>query len=307
MIDFTESNDIVTNADALRRRLADDGYLYFRTLLPAADVGALRSILASILADSRWLAAASNPDDLRAGPEAVGAGAYGFHGTYTAIQMRQEFHEFALHPILMELTEQVLGEPVFCHPMHICRISPPVTRAVSTPIHQDYRLIQGFIDTLTTWIPLADAPPGGGGLRVLRGSHKLGVLPVEPVDAPGGVAADVADDDPRWRSTSFTAGDVLLFPSLTAHGGLPNTSDRLRLSLDFRYQPLTAPISDYDGSFKPHHFPRVPDWRTLTRGWTSTASVETPTGLHLVPRLDPATPDMPAQPSRYVASAANTA
>jgi hypothetical protein len=37
-------------------------------------------------------------------------------------------------------------------------------------------------------------------------------------------------------------GDALIFPSLTVHQALPNlTQDRLRVSLDNRYQALSQP------------------------------------------------------------------
>ena len=300
MQQLTDSTEILADGPALQSRLADDGYLYFRRLLDGENVRELREIIVGILRDSRWVTENGDGAGLDAGDSAVGAGALGFHGTYTAIQMRQELHEFAVQPALIELAERVLDEPVFCHPMHIVRINPPVGTAVPTPIHQDYRLIQGTADTLTTWIPLADAPEDVGGLKVLHGSHREGLLPVEAVDAPGGVASDVSADDPRWRSTSYTAGDVLLFTSLTVHGGKPNTSKRLRLSLDFRYQSVREPVCDYDGSFKPHHYPRVPDWPTSARGWTSTSSIEVPAGVPLVPRLDPADPDMAVPSSRFV-------
>lgn len=300
MKELAQSNDILLDGEALRSRLSEDGYLYFRKLLPADGVRSLREVIAAILKDSLWLAENGDSENLLAGEHAVGAGTHGFHGTYTAIQMRQEFHEFAVQPALTGLAERVLGEPVFCHLMRICRITPPTSHAGTTPAHQDYRLIQGCADTLTTWIPLADVPPEAGGLQILQGSHKFGVASVEAVDAPGGVAADVPAEDPRWRSTSYTAGDVLMFPSLTMHGGLPNTSDKLRLSADFRYQPVNAPVSDYDGSFKPHHFPRVPDWPTITRGWTSTASVQMPAELRLVPRFDRTAPEIPVPASRFL-------
>lgn len=300
MREFTESTAIADDGAALRARLREDGYLYFRQYLPADAVDRVRASITSVLSDSCWLAEGTDPADLVASERAVGEGMQGFHGTYTAIQMLQEFHEFAVQPSLTELAARVLDEPVFSHPAHICRISPPVTQAVSTPPHQDYRLIQGSADTVTTWIPLADCPSDVGGLRVLAGSHRDGLLPVHHVDAPGNVSADLPDDDPRWRSTSFTAGDVLLFISLTAHGARPNVSDRLRLSADFRYQAVTAPVAAHGGIHKPHYYPTVPDWPTLTRHWTSTHSVEQPTGMQVVPRFDPHATDLPMPPSRFV-------
>lgn len=300
MRDLTDSTELLADAEALRARFSEDSYLYFRRLLPGDGVASVRRSILSVLADSCWLAEGADPEDLVAAARAVGEGVEGFHGMYTAIQMLQEFHEFAVQPALTDLTSRVLGEPVFCHPMHICRISPPATSALSTPIHQDYRLIQGCADTLTTWIPLADTPREAGGLRVLAGSHRLGVLPVRRDDGPGGMAADISDDDPRWRTTEFTAGDVLVFLSLTVHGAVPNRSDRFRLSADFRYQPVAAPVARRERGFTPHYYPTVPGWRTLTRGWTSTRSIEIPPDLVELDRFDFHADDVPTPVSRFL-------
>jgi ectoine hydroxylase-related dioxygenase (phytanoyl-CoA dioxygenase family) len=298
MRELTESTDLLPDWSAVRGRLAAEGYVYFRRLVPSADV--VRGLIATVLVDCRWLAPATDPDELVASELAVGEGEKGFHGMYTAVQMLQEVHEFALSSTLLSLAGGVLDEPVFCHPMHIFRITPPASRATSTPAHQDYRLIQGSADTLTTWIPLADTPATAGGLRVLAGSHRLGVLPVREHAGPGGQALDVADDDPRWRSTTFTAGDVLMFSSLTAHAAVPNVSDRFRMSADFRYQAVTDPVARRPDGFTPHYHPAVPHWRTLTRGWTSTHSVEAPAGLAELERFDYHAPDVPTPPSRFV-------
>ena len=300
MRELTESTDLLPDWPAVRARLAVDGYVYFRRLVPSADVATVRGLIATVLADCRWLAPGTDPGQLVASEHAVGEGEKGFHGMYTAVQMRQEVHEFAVSPPLLALAGGVLGELVFCHPMHIFRISPPVSQATSTAAHQDYRLIQGSADTLTMWIPLADTPAAAGGLRVLAGSHRLGVLPVRQHDGPGGQALDVADDDPRWRSTTFTAGDVLMFSSLTAHAAVANLSDRFRLSADFRYQAVTDPVAHRPDGFVPHYYPAVPHWRTLTRGWTSTRSVEVPAGLAEMERFDYHAPDVPTPPSRFV-------
>ena len=36
----------------------------------------------------------------------------------------------------------------------------------------------------------------------------------------------------RWASTNYSAGDVLLFTSLTAHSALPNDSNEVSFSME---------------------------------------------------------------------------
>ena len=48
----------------------------------------------------------------------------------------------------------------------------------------------------------------------------------------------------RWLTTEFQAGDVLVFTMFTLHCSLDNTSQRIRLSTDARYQPAAAPVDE---------------------------------------------------------------
>jgi ectoine hydroxylase-related dioxygenase (phytanoyl-CoA dioxygenase family) len=53
---------------------------------------------------------------------------------------------------------------------------------------------------------------------------------------------DVADDA-AFAAAPLAAGDAILFNCLTVHRALPNvTPDRVRISVDFRYQPASEPI-----------------------------------------------------------------
>jgi len=45
------------------------------------------------------------------------------------------------------------------------------------------------------------------------------------------------DANARFLTSSFEAGDALIFTMFTIHGSVRNTSDRVRLSADLRWQP----------------------------------------------------------------------
>jgi len=55
----------------------------------------------------------------------------------------------------------------------------------------------------------------------------------------------------KWVLGDLECGDVLTFHSLTVHQGRDNlTPNRLRISFDYRYQPLSHPI--LRSSMSPH-------------------------------------------------------
>jgi ectoine hydroxylase-related dioxygenase (phytanoyl-CoA dioxygenase family) len=76
-----------------------------------------------------------------------------------------------------------------------------------------------------------------GGLSVAAGSHKLGFTEDSYVFTKG-LFHEVPEDkyELDWRWSEFDPGDVIMFKNTTFHRGLPNTSNRIRLSGDFRFQ-----------------------------------------------------------------------
>ena len=138
-----------------------------------------------------------------------------------------------------------MGEAVLMHPRHIARMMFPVESTAPTPPHQDHIYIQGAKAVYTCWIPLGDFSEAMGGLQVMRGSHKVGLLPVRAAEGAGGRAVILDGLDQEWRHGDMEAGDAIIFHSLTVHRAIPNTfKDRVRLSVDYRYQPLSMPIEE---------------------------------------------------------------
>ena len=73
-----------------------------------------------------------------------------------------------------------------------------------------------------------------------------------------------------WHSTDYRIGDTLIFPALTIHMALPNvTEDRLRVSLDNRYQAVSDPIAEH--MTEPHLSSMSPfSWDETYENWDST-------------------------------------
>ena len=80
------------------------------------------------------------------------------------------------------------------------------------------------------------------------------------------------DDDElsgQWHTTDYEIGDTLIFHSLLVHRALPNfTEDRMRLSLDNRYQSVRDPIAEQ--MLLPHLSGLSPlSWDDVYANWQS--------------------------------------
>lgn len=246
-----DSSGLLGDREALLARSQRDGYLFFRALLPSQAVLAVRHDVLSQLDAHGWIQKGSRLDDGLIDEAAInevpddelrpdiGISAHG----YTDVQRVHSMHRLPHHPALMDLYQTLFGEDVFVHPRHIVRVMTSHHALVPTPAHQDFPLVQGSQNTWTAWFPLGNCPLELGPLSVLRGSHLNGYLPIQAAAGAGGLAAQLCDGETDWAGGDFTAGDVLTFPALTVHKALaPLTKERVRLSMDVRYQPASEPI-----------------------------------------------------------------
>lgn len=121
---------------------------------------------------------------------------------------------------------------------------------------------------LTMWTPLGDICPRIGGLTILEGSHRSPELlngyldrDVDRYCANGAEADAYANGEKGWNgslsknplairerfgsrwltSPEFKMGDVLIFGMAMVHGSLDNQTERIRLSVDTRYQRAREP------------------------------------------------------------------
>ena len=70
-----------------------------------------------------------------------------------------------------------------------------------------------------------------------------------------------------WLTTDYEIGDCLMFHSLTLHKALPNVTDnKLRVSLDNRYQSIESPVAD--NMLEPHMSTAYPlTWEEVYADW----------------------------------------
>ena len=260
---FLDSTDVVNDEIELRERAQRDGYLFIRGLLPTEVLESLRLQCLEIASDAGWVKkdtpladAIADLDSFCVEPQPE------YMGVYFHMYKLPEFQALQHHPNLIGVIEGILGEPVMPHARIIGRTIFPQREVFTTPPHQDFIPIQGTADTYTAWIPLSDIPPELGGLQIASGSHRHGVYDFKPAMGAGGIAVTNPLEG-TWVNNPFKQGDVLIFHSMAVHKGVSNASDRLRMSIDARYQKISDPIAP--GSLLPHAQPA--EWEDIYADW----------------------------------------
>jgi hypothetical protein len=269
---FLDSTPLLGDPEALRARGEEEGYLFFKKFLPREPLLELRRQMLTICAERGWLA---KGHDLMEGvfdmeafnlvTEAemrrtdVGVP----EETYRAVQKLELFHTLPHHPKLMALYRSLFDAEVLPHPRHIARMMTGHHAMTPTPAHQDFIHIQGTPKVWTCWFPLGDCPRDMGGLTVLRGSHRGGVIAVKPAAGAGNLGVILCPNENHWVEGDYELGDILTFTSCTVHKALKSRyPDRMRLSCDIRFQPAEEII--HEGSLKPHG---QWTWEELYEGW----------------------------------------
>jgi phytanoyl-CoA hydroxylase len=101
--------------------------------------------------------------------------------------------------------------------------------------HQDWRSMQGSLNSVVVWIPLHDIDRDLGALEIVPESHRLGLLSTEVVERFGKVER-FADAD--FQPVEVEQGDLLVFSAFLVHRSGTNSTDSIRWSCHFRYNDL---------------------------------------------------------------------
>jgi hypothetical protein len=238
------------------------GYALIRGLLPTGEIERLLIEITAVLQAARWIDSSSSPIERRASPVAACAdGDPAYREVNHLVFSLESFHRFPHHPVLQDVMKLLAGRELFIHPRSAARlIFPNFDRAV-IHAHQDHTAVAGDSESFTAWIPLHDCPLDMGPLRILAGSHRFGLQPTE--GATGYIRPGTERGD-GWVEGELAAGDVLIFHSLTVHEALPNLSDKLRISMDCRFQNYKRPVNPgtlvFAGSGKR-------SWESIYTGW----------------------------------------
>jgi len=159
-----------------------------------------------------------------------------------------EAFAFMANRNLLDAVACLVGPEITCSPIQHIRAKPPADLSgagpgfYNVPWHQDAGVTWEEADAaniVTCWIPLVDATPENGCMEVLPGVFRHGFLEHQ---AEGGTTIrphllpEVAP-----RPVPVRKGGVIFMHRHTPHRSTPNRTDRVRWSIDLRYQPTGTP------------------------------------------------------------------
>ncbi|MBP3965820.1 phytanoyl-CoA dioxygenase family protein [Paenibacillus lignilyticus] len=259
MTELRSANDILDNAEALRERLEEDGYLLIRGFHKREDVMKARG---GILNKLNGMGRLDPEFPIEDGVIAAGSKGVMFGGAANDEDPdMQGFYNLVNSSNVMGFFDRLLGGESMTYDYKWPRA---VGNGDFTGAHYDIVYMgRGTKQVYTMWTPLGDVPYEQGPLAICLGSQhfdkmrstygqmdvdrdniELGWIskdPVECVEKFGG----------QWATTPFEAGDMIIFGMFLLHGSVNNMTNRYRLSSDTRYQLKSEPVDERWVGVKP--------------------------------------------------------
>jgi hypothetical protein len=252
LTELRSSNDILGDTEALRLRLAEEGYLLIRGFHDRERVLSAREEFLRKLQAMGRLELGAPLDEGRISQDnrsmMWGGGAEELQADFP------RFLDVVNHPSVLDFFDRLLGGKSMTYDYKWPRA---VAHGGNTGAHYDVVYMgRGTKNVYTMWTPFGDTPLELGTLAMCLGSQHFSKIrqtygemdvdrdnvatgwfsedPVEIIDTFGG----------RWATTSFEAGDAIIFGMYMMHTSLNNMTDRYRISSDTRYQLASEPVDE---------------------------------------------------------------
>src|SRR5277367_1060300 len=229
------ASDLTTRS--LLDEMSSNGYALIRSVLPLEAVRSVLREVTRVLYSAGWLMQEYDPMEHVANiSSACGDPDSEFKRVYQEVFNLELLHALPHEPALQTVMKMLIGDHLLIHPKPIGRLIFPNCERLVVHSHQDYQFMGGDPEFFTVWIPLHDCPVDVGPLQSLEGSHRCGFQHHDRENLHVPEIPEGAEEGEQWVGGQINTGDVLIFHSLTVHAASPNLSNKLRISLDCRFQ-----------------------------------------------------------------------
>ena len=253
--EFRDSTALMADSSVIQTRMAEDGYVFLRGVIAPSSIAMARQEVFCRLADVGEIA--EPPRNGIFTGQSDRAARYPDSGSFWQSVSEGPALRRATHgPEIQYVLDTIFGEPARGYDFIFLR---PGVVGRFTFLHYDFPFFsRGTKNVVTAWTALGDIPTAEGPLFVLENSHRFDDL-IEPVqqidynsqDSPqvqmmGDAVEFARRRGSRLLTANFEPGDVILFSMTTMHGSFDNCSpvNRIRLSVDVRWQPASEPVDD---------------------------------------------------------------
>jgi hypothetical protein len=131
------------------------------------------------------------------------------------------------------------------HMPPMARYIMPGNTEAGVPPHQDVSYNGHMDNFITMWVPLVPVDAKCGGVTAYPGGPKRKIEVVKRVENGVWIEGIPTEGLHAENCVPMNPGDVLVFDRFLVHGSMPNTSDRIRFSLDYRFFPASSPSSKH--------------------------------------------------------------
>ena len=269
---------LLANRAALRDRLEEDGYLFFRNLIPESVIDRAKRDISAILVQHGYVDRFDESTPRWSGKRELVEGA--IHDLQASgavgrsIGALESVRAVYTCPDVLRVFRMIFGREVYCWVSSADRVKVKLP-GHDTYAHQDtaYYALSArgrSIPFLVAWLPFMNVGEMEGGLVLEPGSHQdhlqVFAVPDHEASLPNswcrfqvlGMPSNRDElqqwraagafvlhgdtlsfnDDRIWFGADYQVGDVLVFHRRTVHKALPNVSRAVRISADFRYQAV---------------------------------------------------------------------
>lgn len=279
--EIRSSLELFDDVEALRQRIAEDGYLFFPGMLPAQLIADAREEILRRLARLDLLDPGYPAEEGVAVSGVVRSSANELAGDNPELDRAIYGEE------VLSFFRRFLGGEVRHYDHTWLRVKAPGDDNAARPHCDIVFMGRGTKRLYTGWIPMMDIPLAMGGLMILENSHRnrhiistYGTLDVDTYCTNGRDASEIEQGEKRWQdwvkrgeysddafevqdeiggrwlSRDYSAGDVLVFNMYLMHASMDNHTDRFRISTDSRYQLASEPVDErWIGEHPPGHGP----------------------------------------------------